>query len=272
MTLQLFIYLASLIFFSGCFYPPYYLSSSNANTNYYRTIPLKSDSVKAASFISVILTKGAANSSSSDNVMAFHGNFHRSFRFGICQGYYGIHHSLGFYRVAKVQHRRFNVNESIINRMAGNKFFGSYGINGGINVVKLINTSAEWRILGLEATLQNEFGDYLKFRKRLPIDTANDITKRSLYITTGFNSDIAVKTRTGSFGCKIAIGASLRHTLYVNNKRDTSFRKPVYAGFTVHYTNRRWTSFVQGNLGAYAHNVQLGTSYRLSKTKRRSER
>lgn len=272
MALKLILYLASIIFFSGCFYPPYYQSSSNANTNYYRTIPLKSDSVKAASYISGILTKGTASSSSSDDIMAFHGDFHRSFRFGICQGYYGIHYSSGFYRVAKVQYRRFNVDESVINKMAGNKFFGSYGVNGGINLVTLINTSAEWRILGLEATLQNEFGDYLKFRKSLPIDAANDITKRSLYVTTGLNSDIVIKTRTGSFGCKIAIGAALRQTLYVTYRKDTSFREPVYAGFTLHYTNKRWTGFLQGNSGAFTRNVQLGTNYRLSKRKRLFER
>lgn len=270
MALKLIIYLASVTFLSGCSNPVYYLSSSNANTNYYRTIPLKSDSIKAASYISAVLTMGAANYVSTDKVIAFHVNSHRSYQFGPCQGYYGINYSSGFYRVSKVVNGGPNVNEYLINKMAGNKFFGNYGVNGGINLVKETNAPGELRI-GLETTVQNEFGDYLRFRKALPIDAANAITKNSLFATLGMNSDFIVKLRTGSFGFKLAFGSSLRKTINIVNQHDIGVITPVYANFTLHYTNRRWTGFLQGNAGDFAQSAQLGTNYRLSKTKRLSE-
>lgn len=121
MGLTLKLFLAAIIF-PGCSRPVYYLSPSNANTGYYRTIPLKSDSIKAISYLSRALTIGSANYYSSDHVVAFHGSFHRSHQFGDLQGYYGINYTSGFYRVNKVESGGAYVNEDLINRLAGNKF------------------------------------------------------------------------------------------------------------------------------------------------------
>lgn len=262
-------YAAFMILLYGCYQPVYYLSSSNANTNYYRAIPLKSDSIQAASYVSGIITAGAANYNSGDDVIAFHGNFHRSYQFGQCQGYYGINYTYGFYRVSEVGNGGAFVDEDLINKMAGNKCFGNYGVNGGINLVNETKALGEWRI-GVETTVQNEFGDYLKFRKALPIGAANAITKKSLYATVGLTSDYIIKFKTGSFGFKMAFGSSLHKTLNIIANNDFSFIKPVYGSITLHYTNKRWTGFMQGNLGSFAQNAQFGTHYRLSK-KRRSE-
>ncbi|MEJ0080084.1 MAG: hypothetical protein WDM78_03765 [Puia sp.] len=59
------------------------------------------------------------------------------------------------------------------------KFFGSYGVSGGINIVNA-SGKHEWRALGIEVTIQNEFGNYSDFRKSLPDSAANVIFKKHL--------------------------------------------------------------------------------------------
>ncbi|MEI9933854.1 MAG: hypothetical protein WDM71_03185 [Ferruginibacter sp.] len=95
-------------------------------------MPLKSDSVKSATFVGGNFYSGDANSQSSDYVFAFDGNISRSQQFGLFEAYYGADISLGNYKVATVDsyYNSPTVNAQIINSMAGHKFFGGGGLSG----------------------------------------------------------------------------------------------------------------------------------------------
>ena len=148
----------------------------------------------------------------------------------------------------------------------GNKyFFGTYGLSGGFNGV-LTKGRGEWRYLGVEGTIQKEFGNYYTFRRTLPDSAANIIFKNNLTGTIGIYTDALWSYRNGSqFGLKFAIYELL------NSEKDYTIRNaesifPInFFSITFHGTVKRFTGFMQGNFGTKAASFQIGTSYRLSR-------
>jgi len=53
----------------------YYLSPQNANSNPYRAIPMKADSLKSAIYMNGVFSTGSANDRAADHVTAFQGSF-----------------------------------------------------------------------------------------------------------------------------------------------------------------------------------------------------
>lgn len=267
----------AIVSLTGCITPAYYLSPFNTNANYYQAIPLHTDSVKSATYASAVLLLGGANHGWRDGISAFQGSIHRSNNLGHFQAFYGANFALGTYSAA--QNDRYNyhytspslifpsfpVQDSVPYLLipAANSFFGAYGFNGGINYVVTFKRGGEFRI-GLETSIQQEFGDYLSFRKSLP-DSAIDIlqTGKSVKTLGGYLDFIALQNKGFTIGYKMAFGGSfVSKNTYLGNSNNT---KPIYFSQTIHLAYKKFIYFGQLNLGTYSAGVQLGANYKLGK-------
>ncbi len=264
-----YIFLLAVIILVGCRIPAYYMSPFNSTTNYYHAIPMQSDSIKTATYATGLFTAGGSNYFWRDGVSAFNGSLHQSRNFGKFQAFYGANLTLGNYHVKEyygtnAELFRTAPIDTLIHIAGGNNFFGSCGFNGGINyVIPSKNGKFEWRI-GLETSIQHEFGAYLSFRKSLP-DTAVDIVEKSNWTKTlGGYFDFNWKSRTGIIvGYKVALdGVLVSHATYVGNQSQFA---PAYFSQTIHITKNPVTYFTQLNIGSYAANVQFGVNFMLGK-------
>jgi hypothetical protein len=258
---SLLLYLLISACFASCTEPFYFLSPLNSTSQTYHTIPLRSDSIRSSTYINGIVTLGAANQSGRDNVYSFNGNISRSHNLGLFQAYYGIGIIAGDYVVQKFSYTNITIPPV-------DNFFGAVGFNGGIDlVVPFGNRGSEWRILGIETSLQNEFGNYLQFRKSA-IDSGYNLVETNNWTTTvGGYSEIIWKLRNNDqVGYKISCGSSLENnnTYYGN----APHLLPVYCSNTFHVTRKNVTGFAQINIGTYAASVQLGINYKLGKKKK----
>jgi len=240
----------------GCTTPSYYTSPLNNTTQYYHAIPLRSDSVKSAIYTNGNITIGSAEDGR-DNVYAFNGNINRSNTFGSFQAYYGIGFTIGDYTIQKLSLTSITIPPT-------DNYFGAYGFSGGINVVVPFgDKGSEWRIVGIETSIQNEFGDYLQFRKS-NVD-AKTIESDNWTKTIGGYSEIVWNLQDGyQFGYKLACGESL---VAANNYG--SYAVPFYVANTFHFARENVIAFAQINIGTYANSLQLGIDYRISKKRRK---
>jgi hypothetical protein len=256
----------------------YLLSPLNASSNTYRVIPMKMDSLKFAIYVNGIFSSGSANDQAADHVTMFQGSLHRSNNFGIFQAYYGANLSLGSYYVEDYYNLNHNFNggngypylmDSSNHIPGSHNFFGSYGISGGIDIVATHQhvrkyRHSEWRILGLETSLQREFGTYSDMRGKLPDTAANIIFRKQFSAYLGLNSEWLWTNRDRiEFGFKLAAGMDLNPGSNYSNYYALSIL-PLYS-FSVafHVKKDRYTGFIQTNFGTYADNIQFGLSYRL---------
>ena len=194
------IFIASL--FSGCMLhrQGMYLSPVNSLVNPYHTIPYKSDSLKSAIYASMLFSTGSANDRGWDWIRAGQASIYRSHNLGKCQTYYGANLSLGNYYLTDFYNSHYirrpsgflgGEDEPIdtFYHIPGNKyFFGTYGLSAGFNGV-LTKRRGEWRYLGVEGTIQTEFGNYYPFRRSLPDSAANIVFKNNLTGTIGIYTD-----------------------------------------------------------------------------------
>lgn len=254
---------------TGCYRQVYFLSPLNANTNFYHAIPLRSDTIKSATYLSGTVSIGGANDYYEDQVFSFNGYFHRSHAFNSIQAYYGANFSLGSYNVGQSYY--YNpYTTPLVNYDYGRKFFGSVGVSGGMNLVIPMGSRHEWRVIGIETTLQKEYGSYLSFRKSLPDSAATAITRNNLFISGGLTTEFVFKIRRrGTIGYKLAIGSSFQKTpkfyYYYGNNGDHYYQSvsPFYISNTLQITRNKVTGFIQINGGEYAANFQTGISYKL---------
>jgi len=270
-----------IICFIGCVPErhAYFLSPTNSNANPYAVIPMKTDSLRSANYISALYNIGSANDLGYDNVLAFQLRFHRSHNFGIFQAFYGANISLGSYVISDYFRTKYSDSPNVygnyyppyqyfdtVFRVTGrSSFFGNYGFTGGINMV-IPFEKGEWRPLGIEMSVQNEFGNYLNFRKTLPDSAADIVFRKSFTATLGFYMDIIGKNRHGTeFGYKISYGFPLNSINNYYRNVGASIFPMCYLSNTFHLTKKRITAFMQANVGTYAQSFQTGVSCRIGK-------
>ena len=252
------ILLVLLLFLSGCATTySSYVNPLEGNSNAYSTIPLKSDSLKLATYASALVTIGGSNSLN-DLLFSFHGNIHKSHNWGIVQGYYGAGIALGSYRF----YENLPYSNFSLNRVTP-KYFGAYGINGGLNLVLNFNTF-EWRAIGLETSVVNEFGKYLSFRKSQADSNLSVLETNGLLRSLGGTTEFLWKRKSGMVvGYKIAIGGFF---IPDHNFRGMeNFQKPLYFSNSIHLTKGNLTGFWQFNFGSYNNTFQMGVNYQLRK-------
>jgi hypothetical protein len=261
--------IAIITLFCSCYRQAFFLSPFNAVSNTYHAKPLLADSIKAASYAGGIITLGGANEHWEDDVFSLRGDFYRVHSFNSMQAYYGASFTLGNYQVQPDKlYINNNINPAIINERSGHKFFGGYGISGGINTVLVTGPASEWKVIGIDFNLQNEFGSYFSFRKNLPDSAATAITKKRLFITLGLNSELSVSLRNGGrMGYVISGGTALQKTkrFFVSGQKVDIV--PRYFSNTFYYEKNIWTGFAQINVGTCAGNFQFGLTMRLGKHK-----
>lgn len=235
--------------------------------------------MKSAIYVSGIFSTGSANDRAADHLFVFQGSIHRGNNFGIFQAYYGANLSLGSYHVSEYYNQYNNYNQggysypfdSLNHISNSNNFFGSYGVSAGINIVTTHQhvrkyRHSEWRILGLETSLQNEFGEYANFREKLPDTAANIIFRKHFSAYMGLYSEWLWTNRDKvEFGFKMGVGTDLCPGSNYSNYYGPSILPLYFFSIAYHVKKDRFTGFIQTNFGTYATNIQFGISYHLSK-------
>jgi len=258
--------LLSCLFFTSCVQRTYYQSPLVGSVPVFRTMPVASDSVKAATYVNGTIALGGMNQHLRDDFFSFHSGLYRSHVTGNVRVNYGAAVSLGTYHVDAYGILYPDTASRV--KQPGTKFFGAYGGYAGISAATPMGRRGEWRYIGLEGTLFNEWGDYYRFRKELPDSSANSIDKRKWLGSLGLSTELVFKRRSGNkFGMKFIFGSYLRSLSYNNyngNSYDNrSHDNLLYFSAVYHATVRRSTGFVQLNIATHATNVQLGLNYRL---------
>jgi hypothetical protein len=271
--------LLMLFSLAGCVRQNYFLSPFQANTPTYHSMPQLSEHAHTANYISGNFAKGSANKGD-DRVFDFKGEFYRAHSFGIFEAYYGAELALGNYIVSQQRPPTNSARDSfitnVLNKGIGNKFFGGYGFNGGISMVVPANYGrGEWRAIGIETSLTNEFGQYLLFRKQLPDSVATANMNYSFFPTIGITSEFISNGKKGSIGYKIAAGWCLRKENAHYNPDFTGeipSRNAGYLSQTLFFTFLTGSTLsIQLTGGSHAFFINAGYIYRMGKKKRTNQ-
>jgi len=256
----------------SCYRQAYFVSPLNGISNPYTTIPLQSDSVKSAFYINNTVSVGSANDQGRDNIFAFQTRLSQSFNFKGLQAYYGVGLYLGNYTLKPYDslNSSSTINYHILNQYAGSKFFGAAGFNAGINAVVPFDRGGEWRVVGFETFLNQEFGDYLQFRQHLPDSAATYIARKAFFATLDVYTELVDKTKTGSMSFKMGVGTALGRDYHSNIRNSYEFFTAdipgyYYTNFTFQATVKKWTAYGQLCFATKATNALFGFNYRLGK-------
>ncbi|MBS1597775.1 MAG: hypothetical protein JST75_06095 [Bacteroidetes bacterium] len=256
----------TVILLASCSEYSYFQSPFTSTANPYHAVPLQSDSLSGATYVNVSATVGSANVDWQDVVASFRASIHRANTFGNFHLHYGANVAVGTYTVSTSDF--YDPNYTNTNHfVAGSKFFGGYGFNGGFSTLVPMKNGGEWRVIGLEGSAQNEFGDYLRFRKNLPDSSSTVNYKNSWMGTIGVTTEVISKRRKSgaTFGYKLGIGVGLSS---IKNYSNYTTYNPIYISNTIHFGKDNWLAFCQLNFGNYTGNFQFGVNYRIGAKKR----
>ena len=262
-----------IILFTGCKEYAYYQSPLHTNTHPYKTIPLKSEERAVATYASGVLTAGGANDKYRDGYIGALGSGYRAHNFGRFQGFYGISGSWGSYKVDSIHNSRDSrnryvastVNDSLINKAAGRKSWGSIGGFAGINFVIPFRKGGEWRMLGAEMSWTHELGSYYDFRRKLPDTAANLIDRSRNFLTLALSTELVGSLKNGSISYKLAGGGSFRKMPgYAHDGTPMDYTSG-FMSQTLAVTVNRVTLFSEWKIGSYSMGIHLGANVRLSK-------
>ena len=200
-----------------------------------------------------------------DGVYKFQGAVHRGQVLNNFRLNYGASLAAGYYNV-KSYYNYGGSNSSNV-PAAGTKFFGAWGLYGGLSAAKPLGRRGEWRYIGIEGSLYNEFGDYYDFRRHLPDSAAQEIDRHKYLGSLGINTELVFKGRSlNKFGIKIAAGSFLRKLKYNRNAYYSYYRSGddlLYFSATPHFTVRSTTAWFQLSLATHAAHFQAGITFKL---------
>lgn len=266
-ALRLWILAAAISLLSaGCFEQNLvYLSPHTQLQNSYSVTPLLRDSLKTASYGSFGLAAGGANDQLSDNVFMAQGKFHQTLLIGNnLQSFLGIQGAAGSYRVNWENAYLPNVTDPRnLPVRPGTKFSGAVGLVGGIGLVLPVGRRLEWKVIGIEGSVSREFGEYQRFREKIPDSVVSMVDRRSWPATAGLITDFNFKLRNNkSLGMNFGGGWTFtkledKYNYYYGNRQGGYFT----GGF--HFTVDRYTGHFQSRFGNYFAGFQCGIAYRL---------
>lgn len=254
----------------SCTQYAYFQSPLHTNTFGYREQPLKGDNRPFALYANAAVVSGNANENFRDQLTAFTGAIHASSQFGNFQAVYGSNITLGGYDLKEYalqsgtsQYYNSYLNETLINVHAGRNSFGALGFSGGINYVKSFPKGGEWRMAGVEAHWNQQWGEYQDFRSGLPENAANLNDPSKTFFTVAFTTDIITKLKTGALGYKLAMGTATRELTKYDRTGNPVQVLPAVFSNTIHYNYDRYAMYAQLNAGYAAASFHFGLSYRL---------
>jgi hypothetical protein len=255
----------------------FYSSPYNGNNGDYQTIPLASDSVKSATYTSIVLWSGNANSYGHDYYNALHLGISRSHNLGVLQAWYGVNVTWGGFTLGHWDTSGASVNNTFIhtgpnpvkavdylNSLVGTYYFGGEGFSGGMNAVMPFD-GGEWRFIGFETSLNHEIGNYLTVRKNMPDSAATLNVRSDFFGNLGLTTELVRKNRTGQFGWKWSAGWALgRNYNFLDiDDNGTHISGYGYINFNFHWTLHQYTGFVQINRATKASAFHLGFNFQL---------
>jgi hypothetical protein len=261
---------AMSIYFCSCRIYSYY-GSPMYGANSYVTQPVRSDTIKSAVYNNSSLNLLITNIGLQDQVFYFQDNLYQAWQLSRLSVYYGVGLTLGDYFVNQM-HGLANEHLDLdtINKLAKNYFFGSAGFTSGINFI-IPTTDGEWRALGAELSLQSEFGNYVSFRRELNEDSVNGLVKTKYFPTLGISTEFIFTPKNKPVvGWKISYHFALSHQYQPSAFKNGDYSASQYLSNVVHFTNKRWTTYIQFNAGSRLVSFHVGANYRLiSKKKKR---
>lgn len=262
--------LTAILFHTSCVRKSVFRSPYTNLQHSYHVMPVITDSTHSANYISLASTHGFGNDNWSDGLAIAQLKFHHAQTMGNFQGFLGAHAHAGFYRIDPSSYYnnyyRYDPWQDTIsqyNGPAGRKFTGSVGINGGLTYTLVLGRKLEWRILGIEASLGREFGEYLDVRKQIPDSVITYTDKRNTPVTIGGFTELVFKPSNPRFrfGYQLAVGSGIHRMS--NTSISQGNLTPMYVNNTFQFTMYRYTGYFQARVGDYFGGVQLGFSYRL---------
>lgn len=234
----------------------YYVSPFNGNHHSYHPLPLQADSARSAYYLGAAIGFGAANDNETDQLSLFQAHVSGGHNFRPLQVYYSLGLSMGKYIVA--------ANNAL---WRSSYFYGGGGAEAGINAVVPFR-NGEWRIIGVEGSLRQEFGDYLAFRKGLAPAAADLIVRNSRFSTFGGYSEVVFRGPYLTSGIRLAGGTVLGkayHHLQLYDRNEGRWLTYRYVNMALHTTLKRYNGFLQVNFATKASTTTLGLNYRLGK-------
>jgi hypothetical protein len=268
---------ACLPLLTGCVVrQAYFVSPFNGNNLEYHPIPKAGGSIHTALYSSLTYSNGSANDYGTDYLWSLHTSIHASHQYGKVQFHYGMGLTLGRYTMGRWRvdtgYRGYSLipNTALptavqLNGYSGEHSFGGYGFQGGVNGVTAFR-GGEWRYLGIETSVTQEYGNYLAVRKQMPDSIATLINRSPVFATLGVTTEIVGHDRQGEFGFKWALGWALGHSYSNPQIEDNASGESLhymYFNFTFHYTYRQFTGYLQLNDATKARLIYLGINYRL---------
>lgn len=267
---------AGLLMLPGCAIhrQAYFVSPFNGNNTEYHTLPTMIDSVHTALYSSLSISPGSANDFGTDHYLSGKASIYVAHQVGYFQFHYGLNLSLGNYSMGMWQvdtsYYRRSSNTDLphaaqVNSYSGDHFFGGIGFEGGVNLVVPMG-GAEWRFLGVETSVTQEFGNYLAVRRQMPDSIANLINRDALFATIGLNTEVVIYERDGEWGWRVGFGWPLGSAYSSPGVFDNAtgrFLHYKYFNFSFHYTHKRITGYGQLNLATKESGGVFGANYRL---------
>jgi hypothetical protein len=257
----------------------YYTSPFNGSSAGYHTLPLHTDSARTAFFVQGAGFTGPANDLQTDHFSGGNVSAYLAQRQGMWQGWAGFDLAAGSYSLGN-WHSRYTGNNFLgvsydqqflppatakeLNAMSGPRTFAGAGFSGGFNAVVPMG-QGEWRFLGIETALHQEFGDYLHFRRHLADSLATYIVRQPFFATVGLTSEWIFRTKQGDLGFRLAYGWALGAGYTPADLYDSVSQKNLRFGYTslaFHYTFGKYTLYVLGENGTKSGSVRLGFIYR----------
>jgi hypothetical protein len=277
--------LVAALLLSGCItarhQQAFYVSPFNGNSGDYHSLPLRTDTARTAFYARVAGFGGWANDLQTDQFSGGDISLYAAQHQGMWQWYYGLDATFGSYVLGN-WHARYApnilpVNYDIpfpppatakeLNALSGPRSFGGAGFSGGFNGVIRMG-QGEWRFLGVETALHQEFGDYLHFRRQLPDSLATYIVRGSFLATVGLTTEWIFRTRQGDLGLRLAGGGylgSAYHPAGVYDSVSQQYLHYGYLNFAFHYTFGQYTGYAMGETGTKSGSLRLGLIYRLNR-------
>lgn len=253
--------------FSACKESNFFHSPLQGNSAVYRAMPLASDSEKSATYVSAALSLGGMNQLWRDGVYKLQAGVHKGHVLNQFRLNYGAALAAGYYNVKPYYNYTGSGASTITDN--GTKSFGAWGLYAGLSAARPLGRRGEWRYIGIEGSLYNEFGKYYNFRRHLADSVAEEVDRHKSLGSLGVNTELVFKGRSGNkFGIKIAAGSFLRRLQYTNSSNSNYYYHGphddlLYLSATPHFTVRKTTTWFQLNLATHAAHFQVGFNFKL---------
>jgi hypothetical protein len=255
----------------SCSRKAYYVSPVFGSNTPYHTVPLKNEKVASTLYGSASLQASSANDEATDVSSNLQLNAYRTHNLGFIQAYYGGGLTLGLYNVQEFDTSRVRnayIDVKVINAHAGDLFYGTGNIHGGMHVAIPLSSSVnapEWR-LGSKIAIHKEFGKYLSFRKSLNPDSVTGVATSSTLGSISGYTEFMFPTSNGVIGMQLEVsimqGKQYRDIYF--GKGDMPGGRYMCINGTLNTTRKQTTLYMQGTLGTRMLGIHAGVNYLLT--------